>query len=115
MYPLPVVPVDGRGTFEWASNPDGGLLCVPDDKLPRAIGSTKGYLATANAGQNTVSVLLGNGGLSFGAKTDFATGSQPTALAIADLNADGRPGALESALVGTPIADPERPIEALRR
>ena len=49
VYPLPVVPVDGRGTFEWASNPDGGLLCVPDDKLPRAIGSTKGYLATANA------------------------------------------------------------------
>src|SRR5262249_32179977 len=43
-------------TFEWASGPDGGLLCVPDDKLPRAFptggvptGSLKGYLATANS------------------------------------------------------------------
>jgi len=49
VYPYPVVPVDGRGTFEWATGPDGGLACVPDDKLPRAIGSNKGYLATANA------------------------------------------------------------------
>ncbi|RPH70393.1 MAG: penicillin acylase family protein, partial [Myxococcaceae bacterium] len=55
VYPYPVVPVDGRGMFEWASGPDGGLLCVPNDKLPRAYpidggtGSAKGYLATANA------------------------------------------------------------------
>ncbi|HSP18548.1 MAG TPA: penicillin acylase family protein, partial [Myxococcaceae bacterium] len=49
VYPLPVVPMDGRGALEWATGPDGELLCVPDDKLPRAIGSTKGYLATANA------------------------------------------------------------------
>jgi acyl-homoserine lactone acylase PvdQ len=55
VYPYPVVPVDGRGNFEWASGPDGGLLCVPNDKLPRAYpvdggtGSAKGYLATANA------------------------------------------------------------------
>ena len=53
-YPYPVVPVDGRGMFEWASGPDGGLLCVPNDLLPRAYpidggtGSNKGYLATAN-------------------------------------------------------------------
>jgi len=49
IYPYPVVPMDGRGNFEWATGPDGGLLCVPDDQLPRAIGSTKGYLATANS------------------------------------------------------------------
>jgi penicillin amidase len=49
VYPYPVIPMDGRGNFEWASGPDGGLLCVPDDELPRAIGSAKGYLATANA------------------------------------------------------------------
>ena len=55
MYPLPV-PVPGtRRGFEWASGPDGGLLCVPNDKLPRSYpidggtGSDKGYLATANA------------------------------------------------------------------
>ena len=55
VYPYPNVPVDGRGAFEWASGPDGGLLCVANDKLPRAYpvdggtGSNKGYLATANA------------------------------------------------------------------
>ena len=55
VYPLPVVPVPGTGGFEWASGPDGGLLCVPNDKLPRSYpidgstGSDKGYLATANA------------------------------------------------------------------
>ena len=55
VYPLPVVPVDGRGLFEWASGPDGGLLCVPNAQLPLAYpidggtGSNKGYLATANA------------------------------------------------------------------
>ncbi|HZJ53135.1 MAG TPA: penicillin acylase family protein, partial [Myxococcaceae bacterium] len=49
VYPYPVVPLDGRGSFEWASGPNGELLCVPNDKLPKAIGSTKGYLATANA------------------------------------------------------------------
>ncbi len=48
--------MDGRGNFEWATGPDGGLLCVPDDKLPKAIGSTKGYLATANADPLGVSV-----------------------------------------------------------
>ncbi len=49
IYPYPVVPMDGRGSFEWAKAPDGGLLCLSDDKLPIAIGSDKGYLATANA------------------------------------------------------------------
>ncbi len=55
VYPLPNVPVDGRGGFEWGSGPDGGLLCVANDKLPRSYpvdggtGSKKGYLATANA------------------------------------------------------------------
>ena len=62
VYPYPVVPVDGRGNFEWASGPDGGLLCVPNDKLPRSYpidggtGSAKGYLATANADPLGVSV-----------------------------------------------------------
>ena len=40
---------------------------------------------------NTVSVLLGNGDGTFGVKTEFDTGSHPVSVAIADLNADGRP------------------------
>src|SRR6267378_2063932 len=38
-----------------------------------------------------VSVLLGNGDGTFGAKTDFATGPGPASVAIADLNADDKP------------------------
>jgi len=49
VYPLPVVPVPGTGGFEWPTDGNGNLLCVPNDKLPKAIGSNKGYLATANA------------------------------------------------------------------
>src|SRR5207249_1171761 len=38
-----------------------------------------------------VSVLLGNGNGTFGARTDFATWSAPNAVAIGDLNGDGIP------------------------
>jgi hypothetical protein len=39
---------------------------------------------------NTVSVLLGVGDGTFGAKTDFATGATPVAVALGDLNRDGK-------------------------
>ena len=42
-------------------------------------GDGKPDLAVANYGSNTVSVLLGNGAGGFGAKTDFATGTQSRA------------------------------------
>jgi hypothetical protein len=48
-------------------------------------------LAVANYGDATVSVLLGTGGGSFGAKTDFATANWPNSVAFADLNGDGKP------------------------
>ena len=54
-------------------------------------GDGKPDLAVANYGSNTVSVLLGNGDGGFGAKTDFATGSDPYSVAIGDLNGDGKP------------------------
>jgi hypothetical protein len=38
-----------------------------------------------------VSVLLGNGDGTFGAKTDFGTGADPNSVAIGDLNGDGKP------------------------
>jgi hypothetical protein len=43
-----------------------------------------------NQTAKSASVLLGNGGATFGARTDFATDRGPVALAIADLNGDGR-------------------------
>src|SRR5207249_528870 len=45
-------------------------------------------LAVVNSNSNRVSVLLGNGDGSFGPKTDFVTGSIPSSVAIANLNAD---------------------------
>jgi hypothetical protein len=46
-------------------------------------------IAVANAGSNTVSVLLGNGEGTFGPKTDFGTGTNPQSVAIGDLKANG--------------------------
>jgi hypothetical protein len=53
-------------------------------------------LAVANSGEfsgspSTVSVLLGVGDGTFGTKTDFGVGINPSSVAIADLNADGKP------------------------
>lgn len=52
-------------------------------------------LATANAGSNTLSVLLGNGAGGFGATQQFPAGSSravdPLSLVAADFNNDGRP------------------------
>ena len=44
-----------------------------------------------NLGSNTVSVLLGTGGGSFAAKTDFTTGACPSGLAVGDVNGDRVP------------------------
>jgi penicillin amidase len=48
VYPAPATPVPGQGGLEWADNL-GGSLCVPNDKLPKSAGSSKGFLATANS------------------------------------------------------------------
>jgi hypothetical protein len=47
-------------------------------------------LVAANAGSNSVSVLLGTGTGSFGAAISFSAGTSPVAVAIGDLNADGK-------------------------
>src|SRR5258708_2913411 len=50
-------------------------------------------LAVVNSGGNsdTVSILLGTGTGTFGAKTDFATGSQPTSIAVSEFKAGAKP------------------------
>jgi hypothetical protein len=56
-------------------------------------GDGKPELVTANAAidQYTVSVLANRGDGSFLAKVDYATGRDPSSVAIADLNDDGKP------------------------
>jgi hypothetical protein len=47
-------------------------------------------LATANAGDSTVSVLLGNSRGGFGAASNFATGAGPSSVAAGDFDGDGK-------------------------
>ncbi|HEY1379217.1 MAG TPA: FG-GAP-like repeat-containing protein [Gemmataceae bacterium] len=47
-------------------------------------------LATADSGDNAVSVLLGNSQGGFGAASHFAAGSAPRSLVVSDFNNDGK-------------------------
>jgi hypothetical protein len=49
-----------------------------------------GKLDLAGAGANVVSVMLGNGDGTFGAKTDFPVVADPQAVAAGDFNSDGK-------------------------
>jgi hypothetical protein len=53
-------------------------------------GDGKLDLVLANASDNTLSVLLGNGDGTFQTQMTYAVGANPNALAIADFNGDGR-------------------------
>jgi hypothetical protein len=53
-------------------------------------GDGKLDLAVAIQADATVSILLGTGTGSFGAKTDFDTGSVPQSVAVGDFNGDGK-------------------------
>jgi type II secretory pathway component GspD/PulD (secretin) len=46
-------------------------------------------LAVADSGNNTVSVLLGNGDGTFQPRTDYSTGTDPVYVALGDFNGDG--------------------------
>ena len=48
-------------------------------------------LVTANSGNGTVSVLLGNGNGTFAAAASSTVGTQPECVAVADFNNDGKP------------------------
>ena len=68
---------------------------VGSSPLSVAVGDFNGDsnpdLATANYGNNNVSVLLGNGSGGFGSQTTFAVGSSPVSVAVGDFNGDGNP------------------------
>ena len=56
-------------------------------------GDGKPDIVTANSGDNTVTVLLGNGtgGFTAAGGSPFAAGATPVSLAAGDFNGDGRP------------------------
>ena len=54
-------------------------------------GDGKPDIVVANAGSNTVSVLLGNGNGTFQAQQTFATGIHPMSVVVGDLTGDGKP------------------------
>jgi FG-GAP-like repeat/Abnormal spindle-like microcephaly-assoc'd, ASPM-SPD-2-Hydin/FG-GAP repeat len=53
-------------------------------------GDGKLDLATANSGDNTVSILIGNPDGTFQPHADYQVGTYPSAIAAADFNGDGR-------------------------
>ena len=53
-------------------------------------GDGKPDLAVANNSTHNISVLLGNGDGTFGAKTDYDVGQQAYGVVITDLNSDGK-------------------------
>lgn len=82
---------------------------ISPSAITTAVFNTAGFssLAVANQGDNTVSILLGNGtnGVqngTFAAQTPFATGRGPAGVAAADFNLDGHPDlAVTNATDGT--------------
>jgi hypothetical protein len=89
----------GTGTFQAVATYSTGSNSSPYNLAVADVnGDGRPDLLTANAGSNSVGVLLGTGTGSFGAVTTFSTGSGsfPTGVAVADANGDGRPDLLVS-------------------
>ena len=85
---------DGGGGFSAAP---GSPFAVGAYPYSVAVGDLNGDghpdVVTANSGDNTVSVLLGDGGGGFSAASGspFAVGAYPYSVAVGDLNGDGHP------------------------
>jgi FG-GAP-like repeat/Bacterial Ig-like domain (group 3)/FG-GAP repeat len=63
-------------------------------------GDGKVDLVTTNSGDNTVTVLLGNGlgGFAVAPSSPFTVGNSPEAIAVGDVNGDGKPDIVASNL-----------------
>jgi hypothetical protein len=83
------------GTINFASKVD---FTIGSGPLGVAIGDVDGDgkidLAVTNSGSNTVSIFRNtstSGSVSFDAKIDFATGTNPRGVALGDVDGDGKP------------------------
>jgi hypothetical protein len=92
-YSVSILLGNGDGTFEPKSDCPTGItpssVAVADlngDGRPDLAVADRFYGSVDGA----VSILLGNGDGTFGPRTDFPTGNNPTSVAIGDLNHDGR-------------------------
>jgi hypothetical protein len=83
----------GNGAFAAATNiPVGTLLSNPRSvEMGDLDGDGNLDLSVAEASDNTVSILWGDGDGSFGSTTYFAAGAVPVSLALGDVNGDGYP------------------------
>ena len=89
---------DGNGGF--SPDPDhspglpAGTFAVGFAPVSVAVGDFTGDghldIVTANAGDNTVSVLLGDGQGNFQAAVSYTVGSSPSAVTVGDLTGNGR-------------------------
>ena len=90
-------PGDGgsdSGTCTGLLNPAGSGIALGVDDTNAVLGDLdkdgKLDAIVVSRGQNKVSVLLGKGDGTFGARTDFATAVNPIGVAIGDLNGDAK-------------------------
>ena len=90
----------GGGTFQAAANITAGVqpgaVLIKDlngdgkpDLAVLNVGLTQGFSAAPNAGG--VSVFLGKGDGTFQPAVNYAVGTNPSAMAVGDVNGDGKP------------------------
>jgi hypothetical protein len=87
-----------------AYSPSGYPVDLNGDTVNDLNGDGVADIVTANAGDDTVSVLLGNGGGTFQAHQDYAVGKKPVAVALGDFNNDQRPDIVTANQSGNSIS-----------